>query len=322
MYSMGDFDKKDRRILLELDRNARQSYGNIAKKVHLSKSSVMNRIKELEKQGVILNYITVIDNMRLGYVNYVIYFKFTSTTPEKEKEIVKFLHAHPRVWGLVTTSGYVDLVVVLATKTTKEYYEIWETLYEKIKPYVKVIRTALLIEYINFSRNYLLPSEEVKKIEIFTGSLADERVDDTDNALLKELSQNARISIVDLSKKVHLTPSAIVYRIRQLEKRGIIQAYRANINFRKLGYEYFKIMLTLNDFSIRKDLYTWVKSNKNVVYFDGFIGGYDFEFDMEIEGFSEFIKFIEDMKEGFGECIEDIFYFQALLFHKATYYPE
>ena len=125
-----------------------------------------------------------------------------------------------------------------------------------------------------------------------------------------------------MATKTNLTSAAVIYRIRNLKKRGIIQGYRAKINFRTIGYEYYKVMVSLKDFSIKKSLYSWIKSSKNVVYFDGFIGGYDFEFDIEIEGFGEFLKFLEEMKRLFGEQIQEVFTFTAINFHKETYYPE
>ena len=322
MFNMKGFDKKDMRILLELDRDARQSYGIIAKKVGLAKSSVMNRVKKLEEQKVITDYITVIDNMRLGYVNYVVYFKYSFTTPEKEKEIIDYLNSHRKVWGLISTTGFAELVAVIATKTTQEYYKVWDEIYQKIKPFVRVIRTAILVEYVNFTRTYLLPSENIKRAEIFTGSIGSEKVDYSDNILLKELSKNGKATILELANKTNLTSAAVIYRIRNLEKREIIQGYRAKIDFRKLGLEYYKIMVSTKDLTTKKSLYSWIKSNKNVVYFDGFIGGHDFEFDIEIEGFGEFLKFLGEMKRLFGESIEEIFTFTAVNFHKETYYPE
>ncbi|MEM0493397.1 MAG: winged helix-turn-helix transcriptional regulator, partial [Candidatus Thermoplasmatota archaeon] len=50
---MVDLDLKDRKILYELDLNARQSFGDIGKKVGLSKDSVAYRVKRMEDEGVI-----------------------------------------------------------------------------------------------------------------------------------------------------------------------------------------------------------------------------------------------------------------------------
>ena len=47
---MMKLDRKDYRIMHELDLNSRQSYSEIAKKVGLNKDSVINRINKLKKE--------------------------------------------------------------------------------------------------------------------------------------------------------------------------------------------------------------------------------------------------------------------------------
>ena len=81
-------DLKEKKILHELDKNARISFSEIAKRIRLSKNSVINRIKELEKEEIILGYNTLININSLGYTTYDIYLKFKNTNYEKEKEII------------------------------------------------------------------------------------------------------------------------------------------------------------------------------------------------------------------------------------------
>jgi len=50
-------------------------------------------------------------------------------------------------------------------------------------------------------------------------------VDATDLAILKLLQQNARITIKEISDKVHLSTTPVHERIRRLEERGIIKQY-------------------------------------------------------------------------------------------------
>jgi Lrp/AsnC family leucine-responsive transcriptional regulator len=54
-------DLKDRKILYELDLDARQPLTRIGKKVGLSKDVVSYRMKKLQDEGIIKNYYTVID---------------------------------------------------------------------------------------------------------------------------------------------------------------------------------------------------------------------------------------------------------------------
>ncbi|MBU0460744.1 MAG: winged helix-turn-helix transcriptional regulator, partial [Nanoarchaeota archaeon] len=88
---MDKLDLKDRKILHELDLNARQSDSEIAKKVGLTRDSVRYRIKKLEDQGYINYFMTLLNSMKLGYNWYRTFFKFQNLSVEKEQEIINWL---------------------------------------------------------------------------------------------------------------------------------------------------------------------------------------------------------------------------------------
>ena len=73
---MNTIDVKDRKILYQLDMNARQSFSQIGKKVGLPKTVVSYRVKKMQKNGIINNFYTVIDTFKLGYSSYRIYLGF------------------------------------------------------------------------------------------------------------------------------------------------------------------------------------------------------------------------------------------------------
>lgn len=54
--------------------------------------------------------------------------------------------------------------------------------------------------------------------------------DDTDIEILTILQDNARTSNADVARRVGLTPSAVLERIRKLERRGAIAGYHARID--------------------------------------------------------------------------------------------
>ena len=311
-------DLKDKKILHELDKNARISFSEIAKKIRLSKNSVINRIKEMEKEQVILGYNALININNLGYATYDVYLKFRGTSIEKEQQIIKEMIKNKDIWFVSKCEGNVNLALLISTKTPEEFDEIWNKVYEKIKSYVEIVRIAILLEYHHFSRGYLLekPSSEA----VIIGKRGNNKLDKKDEALLRNLSANARISLLELSEKLNLNPKSIAMRIKKLEKEGIILGYKVNLNFRKIGYTYYKIMLSLNDLKIKPELYNYIKANKNVVYFDKFIGGEDFEFDLEIESFESFLVFMENLKKKFGKAIEGYTYLNPTIIYKSQYF--
>jgi len=62
-----EFDELDRAILRELQENARITNANLARKIHLSQPAVHNRIKKLEKRGIIRRYTAQLDAEIIGY---------------------------------------------------------------------------------------------------------------------------------------------------------------------------------------------------------------------------------------------------------------
>ncbi|WP_347921787.1 Lrp/AsnC family transcriptional regulator [Pontimicrobium sp. SW4] len=59
-------DKTDYRIIEELNKNARVSFADIGRQIHLSASSVRERIQKLEDLGIIKGYKLELDNSKLG----------------------------------------------------------------------------------------------------------------------------------------------------------------------------------------------------------------------------------------------------------------
>jgi DNA-binding Lrp family transcriptional regulator len=60
-------------------------------------------------------------------------------------------------------------------------------------------------------------------------------LDKTDLAILKLLQQNARMTIKEISEKVHLSTTPVHERIRRMELSGVIKQYVTLLNASKVG---------------------------------------------------------------------------------------
>lgn len=60
--------------------------------------------------------------------------------------------------------------------------------------------------------------------------------DSYDTRLLAELQADARLSLAELGRRVHLSQPAVAERVRKLEAAGVITGYRATVNLGALGY--------------------------------------------------------------------------------------
>lgn len=64
---------------------------------------------------------------------------------------------------------------------------------------------------------------------------SDAQLDAVDRSILRELQTDGRVSNQDLAQRVHLSPSACLRRVKQLEDGGVISGYVALINPRAVG---------------------------------------------------------------------------------------
>ena len=67
-------------------------------------------------------------------------------------------------------------------------------------------------------------------------------LDSHDTRILAELQADARLTMAELGRRVHLSQPAVTERVRKLEAAGVISGYRATVNLAKLGYGIRAIM--------------------------------------------------------------------------------
>ena len=60
--------------------------------------------------------------------------------------------------------------------------------------------------------------------------------DACDDRILTELQRDARITMAELGRRVHLSQPAVTERVRKMELSGVIKGYRAEIDLGRLGY--------------------------------------------------------------------------------------
>ncbi len=60
-------------------------------------------------------------------------------------------------------------------------------------------------------------------------------MDAINQKILRELGRNARLSNLELSERVGLSPSACLRRVQELERSGVITGYRVQVDPMRLG---------------------------------------------------------------------------------------
>ncbi len=315
-------DTLDEKILAELDNNARQSNSEIAKKLRINKNVVNYRIKNLEQSGVITGYYTVIDNYKLGYSSYRVYLKLQYASPDKEKEIMDYLVTLPQTWWIGTIKGYFTIGALFGVKSQNEFVAAWKNFNMKFRDHVEeskvVIYYGLEHYRLPFTKKYLGEKANIEYVGV--GDRV--KVDNIDIALLHAISNNGRLSLLEIAKKLKLTPAAIQYRIKQLIKKNVILGFRAIVDSAKLGYTLYKMDFNLKDVSAYDSMEKFAREHFDIFYLDKTIGWADIEIDTYAKSPARLYEIMEEIRSKFSDKIRSYGFFTYSEITKVKYMPE
>jgi DNA-binding Lrp family transcriptional regulator len=109
--------EKDEKIISALEKNARLGVKQIARTTGIPITTVFNRIKNLEKKGIIQGYRAVIDRKKLGkeieaFILINIAYESSITQDEFGMELRKF----PEVDECYVISGATNILIKVSTK--------------------------------------------------------------------------------------------------------------------------------------------------------------------------------------------------------------
>lgn len=320
---MIELDIKDRKILYELDTNSRQSYHEIAKKVGLSKDSIIYRINKLKESDIIKKFHTLIDVGKLGFISFRLYLKLQNTTPEQESEIIEFIKDQKIVTWCASIDGDYDLGMWILVKSIKEMNLFWKEILKKYTNFIDKRWLTIFTKVSYFSRVYLTGKKQNFDEYIFITEPEERKIDENDIEILKLLALDSRISVLDISQKLKLTPKTVSARIKDLEKRKIIVGYRTMFDLEKLGYQYFKLHINLHNVTEEKQrkFRAFVKQHPNIIYDNEVLGGDDFEIEIQIGTLSEFRAIIDDIKKQFSDIIKSYNHMTIYKEHKFIFFP-
>lgn len=102
-------------------------------------------------------------------------------------------------------------------------------------------------------------------------------MDDIDLAILSCLNENARMKASDISKRVNLSVSAVIERIKKMENNKTIEKYTVTLNQKKLGNELLALMeVSLEHPKYYDDFAEMVRKNVNIQSCFYLTGEFDF----------------------------------------------
>lgn len=296
-------DKIDNKILVELVKDSGVPYNQLSKKCLVSREVVDYRIKKLKSKKIIHDFFTEINYKKLGFVSALFFVRIKAS---HEKEFIEYIKKSNFISWAGTHFGSWSLGMAIYGKNNEEVEKRFQELYIEFKDSIVDHRfefyktTKFFYEkYFNSSVNRI-----IKKF-------IDYKIDFKDKLILQRLSKNSRITSVELSKELKITPTAIIKRIKNLEKSGYILKYSIFVNLSKLNKYQFVFFIKNKNMEDRPKLYLYLESHPKVSFLLDYLGDPFIEFGIFVDNPYQGRAIAQEIEEAFPDSrITDFFMVQ------------
>ena len=114
---MEKLDEKDRAICIALEKDARASVSEVARKTGLPRDSVHYRIQRLIKQGYVHTFEMILDHKKLGYPIYAyVNFELHNLSEEDEKLFHGYLMENDYIGHISKVTGRYDYMIAIVAR--------------------------------------------------------------------------------------------------------------------------------------------------------------------------------------------------------------
>ncbi len=292
-------DEKNKKILYELSKNCRMPSVRLAKCVRVSREVVDYRIKKLVEKGVITSFVADIDIGFLGCTRYIVYLELQNVNETEESEVLKSVVANPYVSWTTTQTGKWNVIFDVITKDIRQVDGVVRSLQNQYSTKISDYKIATQLEYQHYYSKYFGSEPTDKK------SAIEYKMDSVDLKILKNVTNNARMSYITLSERMGITANTIKLRIQKLKKAGIIRRFTIQVNKNLLGFQPYNIQFTFKDVlpAKSKKFLNHIKHHPNVNFYYFPLGHWDLELGLFVKDAGQLRSIIIDFRNKFSDVV-------------------
>jgi Lrp/AsnC family transcriptional regulator, leucine-responsive regulatory protein len=297
-HMQNTLDLYDKKILSELDVNSRISASQLAAKIKLPKESVNYRIKRLIKENTLRQFYALVNGSLFGQEYYMVYLKLHKYTPEEENRILSYLLEKSNCFFIRLMEGEHHISFMTCHYSPKNFRQFMYSLGQVLGDNL-LHRTIHIITRLQKHNQKLLVPHDTKRIMLSHDILNKASLDKDDVDILNKLTVNARSRLTALSEELKMDPKAIRYRIKKMEKSGIIAGYSSLIDLERFGYDFLKIDFVLKDPAKASQVTEFLDSTNSLVFSYEMLGRFDLSAEIYVRGDEQLRTILAEMRQRF-----------------------
>jgi Lrp/AsnC family transcriptional regulator, leucine-responsive regulatory protein len=293
----------DLKILQELDLNTRITNKELSKKLEISPEMVGYRISQLEKKGIIKNYLTYFNLFKTNKINevisYKILIKFKNFTKIQEEKLISEINKNTSITSCIKCFGHYDLILTININSINEYIKFDKKFFNEFGEFFEKKELLLIGKGYWFNDKFLFSGETKFSKTCFDENLKFVKIDNVDLKIIKEISKNSRISYVNLGKKIGLTYWATALRFKKLIENNVIVGFKPRLDFEKLNLSYFFLLIEINDKKQETKIINFYKNHFAINYINELYGKFSIQIELIVKE-EKIDEILNELRENFA----------------------
>ncbi len=145
---MENLNKQEVELLRLLQKNSKFDISDLTERLNMSRTSVYDRIKKLENEGYIKEYVAIIDQRKIGLkFTVIVNVSLNSQRIEYVEEFLEKISNLDEVMEAYVTGGIFDVVLKTVTKDPDAFND-FVTQKLSVIPHISKIQSSFVMRYI------------------------------------------------------------------------------------------------------------------------------------------------------------------------------
>ncbi len=219
--------------------------------------------------------------------------------------------------------GKWDYVIEFFAENASEFDEILDKIVKEFEDVIKTYEVMVILEIYSYKRAYIYDNKKTKHFSI-GGKIEGDKPDKIDLKIIKELKLNSQITNTEIGEKLHLSRNTIKQRINKMEQRGIIVGYKLFYHPQKIGYQSYKLLISMKRLSDEKEeeFFNYALTNPNIIFAHKNLSEWNYEFEIEIDNVTRLQEMIIELRTKFKDFILDYELFPILHDYRINLFPD
>jgi DNA-binding Lrp family transcriptional regulator len=242
-------DETDWRILEALEGNCRLSYRELAKRVHLSTTAVMKRLKAMEKEGTIMHYMVIPSSAMIGTGGYMV-----------------IIHTHGRENSeeLIRSIGELQETIIvgeLVSSRGRSYVATGQYIgSERLQEIARFFRALEGVEDVELHQTKRLAVSKGYKMDLTNHHLL----------VLRSLRKDARMQVNEIASESGLTRRRVRKILQELLESGAFRfVTRVHLGLKRTTESIIRVRYDSSESGVRQ-FNQWIENIDNRGFFDVF----------------------------------------------------